>query len=87
MLPPEEKWIKPGTSVWFDEKHLQLGMVIESFVTREQRIGGTVEVLKYWIYFVSQDRRYPFVHERVVNAAKKMEKIRKTRQQNESKSR
>ena len=84
MLPPEEKWIKPGTSVWFDEKHLQLGMVIEAYRGTDmyQR-----EVLMYWIYFVSQDRRYPFVHERVVNAAKKMEKIRKTRQQNESKSR
>jgi len=79
MLPAEEKWIKPGTSVWFDEKHLQLGMVIQAYRSTDMY---NKEVLMYWVYFANQDKKFPFVHERVVNAVKKMEKIKRTRKQN-----
>jgi hypothetical protein len=79
MLPPEEKWIKPGTSVWFDEKHLGLGMVIESYCSEDVLRR---KILMYWVHFAAQDKRFTFVHERVVNAAKKIEKIKRTRKQN-----
>ena len=79
MLPPEEKWIKPGTSVWFDETHLQLGMVIQAYRSADMY---NREVLMYWVYFAAQDKKFAFVHERVVNAVKKMEKIKRTRKQN-----
>ena len=36
----------------------------------------------YWVHFAAQDKRFTFVHERVVNAAKKIEKIKRTRKQN-----
>ena len=79
MLPAEEKWIKPGTSVWFDEKHLGLGMVMQAYRSTDMY---NREVLMYWVYFAKEDKKFPFVHERVVNAAKKMEKIKRTRKQN-----